>query len=63
MYTFTLNVALFYRFIKLYRTGVLSVNMVLNYIRNSKTFAYRSNMGKSVRHIMSKYNMTHHELL
>ena len=30
------------------------------------TFAYRSIMGKNVRHIMSKYNMrymTHHELL
>ena len=26
-------------------------------------FAYRSTMGQNVRHIMSKYNMTNHELL
>ena len=50
-------------YIKLYRTVTLSDNMVVNYITNSMTFAYRSIMGKNVRHIMSKYNMTHHELL
>ena len=37
--------------------------MVVNYIANTMTFAYRSIVGKNVRHIMSKYNMTHHVLL
>ena len=37
--------------------------MIVNYIANTMTFAYRSTMGQNVRHIMSKYNMTHHELL
>ena len=36
--------------------------MVVNYIANTMTFAYRSIMGKYVRHIMSRYNTTHHEL-
>ena len=49
-------------FIKFYRTVALSDNMVVNYIANT-IFAYRSIMGKNVRHIMSKYNMNHHELL
>ena len=35
--------------------------MVVNYI--AKTFAYWSTMGQNVRHIMSKYNVTHQELL
>ena len=50
-------------FIKFYRTVALSDNMVVNYIANTMTFASRFIMGKNVRHIMSKYNMTHHELL
>ena len=37
--------------------------MVVNYIANAVTFAYRSTMRQNVRHIMFKYNMTHHELL
>ena len=37
--------------------------MVVNYIANTMTFSYRSAMGQNVRHIMSKYNVTHHELL
>ena len=45
---------------KFYRTVSLSDNMIVNYIANTLTFAY---MGQNVRHIMSKYNMTHHELL
>ena len=40
---------------KLYRTVALSDNMVVNYITNTMTFAYRSIMGKNVRHIMSKW--------
>ena len=56
-----LDVALFYRFIKFYRTVALSHNIVVNYIANIITFAYRSTMGQNVRH-MSKYNVTHHEL-
>ena len=35
--------------------------MVVNYIANTMTFAYRSTVGKNV--IMFKYNMIHHELL
>ena len=58
-----LDVALVFRFIKFYRTVALSDNMDVNYIANTMTFAYRSTMGQNVRHIMSKYNMTHHELL
>ena len=58
-----LYVALVFRFIKFYRTVALSDNMVVNYIANTITFAYRSTMGQNVRHIMSQYNMTHHELL
>ena len=50
-------------FIKFYRTVALSDNMVVNYIANTMTFAYRSITGKNVRHSMSKYNTTHHELL
>ena len=56
-----LDDALVYRFIN--RTVTLSDNMVVNYIANTMTFAYRSIMGKNVRHIMSKYNMSHNELL
>ena len=37
--------------------------MVVNYIANTMTFAYMSIMDKNVRHIKSKYNMTHHELM
>ena len=58
-----LDVALVFRFMKFYRTVALSDNMSVNYIANTMTFAYRSTMGQNVRHIMSKYNMTHHELL
>ena len=58
-----LDVALAYRFIKFYRTVALSDNMVVTYIANTIKFAYRSTIGKNVRHIMSKYNMTHHERL
>ena len=58
-----LDVVLVFRFIKFYRTVALSDNMVVNYIANTMTFAYRSPMGQNVRHMMSKYNMTHHELL
>ena len=58
-----LDVALVYKFIKFYKTVALSDNMVVNYIGNTKTFAYRSIMGQNVRHIISKYNMTCHELL
>ena len=57
-----LDVALVFMFIKVYRTAALSDNMVVNYIANTMTFVYRSTMGQNVRHIMSKYNMTHHEL-
>ena len=49
--------------IKFYRIVALSDNMVVNYIANTMTLAYRSTMGQNVRHIMSKYNMPHHELL
>ena len=52
-----------YRFIQFYRTVALLDNMIVNYIANTMTFDYWSTMGKNVRHIMSKYNMTHHELL
>ena len=48
---------------KFYRTVALSDNMVVNYIANTMTFAYMSTMGQNARHIMSKYSMTHHELL
>ena len=58
-----IDVALVFRFMKFYRTVSLSDNMIVNYIANTMTFAYRSTMGQNVRHIMSKYNMTHHELL
>ena len=58
-----LDVALAYRFIKFYRTVALSDNMVVNYIVNTITFAYRSTLGQNVRHIVSKYNMPNHELL
>ena len=58
-----LDVALVHRFIPFYRIVALSDNMVVNYIANTMTFAYRSTMGQNVRCIMSKYNMTHHELL
>ena len=44
----------------LIRAGNAIVNMVVNYIVNTMTFAYRY---QNVRHIMSKYNVTHHELL
>ena len=54
-----LDVALVFRFIKFYRTVALSDNMVAN----TMTFAYRSTVGQNVRHIMSKNNMTYHELL
>ena len=37
--------------------------MVVNYIANTMTLAYRSIMSENVRHITSKYDMTHHELL
>ena len=37
--------------------------MVVNYIANTMTVTYRSIMGKNVRHVMSKYNISHHELL
>ena len=46
-----------------YRPIALSDNMVVNYIANRMTFADRSTVGLNVRHIMSKYNVTHHELL
>ena len=58
-----LDVALVYSFIMFYRTVALSDNMVVNYTTNTMTFTYRSTMGQNVRHIMSKYHMTHHELL
>ena len=58
-----LDTALVYRFIKFYRTVALSDNTVVNYIANTNTLAYRSTMGQNVRHTMSKYNMTRHELL
>ena len=58
-----LDVALMFRFIKLYRAKTLSDNMVVNHIANTMTFAYRSIMAQNVRNIMSKYNVTHHELL
>ena len=58
-----LDVALVFRLIKFYRIVALSDNMVVNYIANTMTFAYRSTMGQNTRHSMSKYNMTHHELL
>ena len=37
--------------------------MVVNYIGNTMTLFYKSTMGQNVRHIMSKYNVTHHDLL
>ena len=37
--------------------------MVVNYIANTMTFGYSSTIGENVRHIMSKYNLTLHELL
>ena len=37
--------------------------MVVNYIANAMTFVYSFTMGQNVRRIMSKYNVTHHELL
>ena len=58
-----LDVALVFMFIKFYRTVTLSDNMVVNYIANAMTFACKSTMGHNVRHIISKYNMIHHELL
>ena len=58
-----LDVALVFRFIKSYITIALSGNMAVNCIANTITFAYRSTMGQNVRYIMSKYNMTHRELL
>ena len=58
-----LDVALVYRFIQFYRTVALSDNTFVNFISNTMTFDYRSIMGQNVRYIMSKYNMTHHELL
>ena len=58
MYTFRCCFDL-YRFIQIYKN--LAVNMVVNYIAN--TSAYISIMGQNERHIMSKYNMTRHELL
>ena len=61
MYTF--RCCFVYRFIQFCRTVALSDNMVVNYIANTMTFAYRSIMGKNVRHIMSRYNTTYHELL
>ena len=58
-----LDVAVVFRFIQFYKTIALSDNMVVNYITHTMTVDYRSTMGQKVRHIMSKYNMTHHELL
>ena len=58
-----LDVAMVYRFIKFYRIVALSDNMAFNYIANIITFAYKSIMGQNVRHIMSNYNMTRHELM
>ena len=58
-----LDVALVYMLITFYRTVALSDNMVVNYIANTMIFAYRSTLGQNVRHIKSKYSMTHHELL
>ena len=55
--------ALVFRFTQFYRTVALSDNMVVNYIAITMTFADRSTMGQNVRRIMSKYNVTHHELL
>ena len=40
-----LDVALVFRLIKFYRTVALSGNMVVNYIANTMTFAYRSTYG------------------
>ena len=54
-----LDVALVFTLIKFYRTVALSDNIVDNYIANTMTFAYMSSMGQNVRHIMSKYNVTH----
>ena len=39
-----LDVALVFMFIKFYRTVALSDNMVVNYIANTMTFAYRSKL-------------------
>ena len=58
-----LDVALVFNFLKFYVPGALSDNMVVNYITNAMTFAYSFTMGQNVKHIMSKYNVTHHELL
>ena len=44
-----LDVALVFRFINFYRTVALSDNMVVKYIANTMTFAYRSTMGQNVR--------------
>ena len=58
-----IDVALVYGFITFYRTVALSDNMVVNYKANTITFADRFTMDENVSHIMSKYKMTHHELL
>ena len=41
----------------------LSERLVVKYIANIMTLAYMFTMGQNVRHIMSKYNVTLHELL
>ena len=48
--------------IKCYRTVALSDNMVVNYIANTMTLGQNVIIYK-FGHIMSKYNVTHHELL
>ena len=58
-----MDLALVFIFIKLYRTVTLSHNIVVIYIANTMTFAYRFTMGQNLRHVISKYNLTHHELL
>ena len=50
-------------YLGLYNFIELSDNMFVNYIANTMTFPYWSTMGQNVRHIISKYKVTHHEIL
>ena len=58
-----LDIALDIRFITFYRNVISSNNTVVNYIAKASSVSCSLVMGKNVRYVMSKYNLTHGELV
>ena len=58
-----LDIALDIRFITFYRNVISLNNTVVNYIAKASSVSCSSVMGKNVRYVMSKYNLTHGELV